>query len=121
MVFVNVSGSCLALCEQDAACQAVLQCFYPGAEGGHALAGYFVRQGKPKRASSGNVLCSDDDLPPFRDYAMENRTYKFFKGKPLYPFGHGLSYSKVTESWLDGRTAHVVNEGPFDGLFGAPV
>lgn len=117
MVFVNVSGSCLALCEQDAACQAVLQCFYPGAEGGHALADILFGRVSPSGRLPVTFYRSDDDLPPFRDYAMENRTYKFFKGKPLYPFGHGLSYSKVTESWLDGRTAHVVNEGPFDTAY----
>ena len=117
MVFVNVSGSCLALCEQDAACQAVLQCFYPGAEGGHALADILFGRVSPSGRLPVTFYRSDGDLPPFRDYAMENRTYKFFKGKPLYPFGHGLSYSKVTESWQDGRTAHVVNEGPFDTAY----
>ena len=43
---------------------------------------------------------SIDDLPPFEDYSMENRTYKFFKGKPVYEFGYGLTYSNITENWI---------------------
>ena len=45
---------------------------------------------------------------------MENRTYKFFKGTPLYPFGHGLTYSDIGEKWLDENTVELTNHGPFD-------
>ena len=57
---------------------------------------------------------STEDLPPFRDYSMENRTYKYFKGKPLYPFGYGLTYSKIEEKWLDENTVELTNSGDYD-------
>ena len=57
---------------------------------------------------------STDDLPPFRDYSMENRTYKFFKGKPLYPFGHGLTYGDVKENWINESKVELSNEGKMD-------
>ena len=55
-----------------------------------------------------------EELPPFEDYNMENHTYKFFKGEPLYPFGHGLTYSDVTEEWIDGETVKLTNNGEYD-------
>ena len=57
---------------------------------------------------------SDSDLPDFENYSMENRTYKFFKGTPLYPFGHGLTYSTVSENWLDENTVEVENKGEYN-------
>lgn len=117
MVFVNVSGSCLSLCEQDEQCQAVLQCFYPGAEGGHALADILFGKVSPSGRLPVTFYRSDEDLPPFRDYSMKNRTYKFFEGTPLYPFGHGLTYSDVREEWIDGSTVRVTNNGPYDTAY----
>ena len=60
------------------------------------------------------VYAKDSDLPPITDYSMENRTYKFFKGTPLYPFGYGLTYSDIYENWLDENTVELTNRGPFD-------
>ena len=54
---------------------------------------------------------SVDDLPPFEDYSMENRTYKFYKGTPVYEFGHGLTYSEIRENWLDENTVELSNVG----------
>ena len=45
---------------------------------------------------------------------MENRTYKFFKGEPLYPFGHGLTYTDISENWLDENTVEIKNSGNYD-------
>lgn len=111
MVFVNVSGSCVNLVEQDRACNAVLQCFYPGAEGGNALADILFGRVSPSGRLPVTFYRSSDDLPPFEDYSMENRTYRFFTGDPLYPFGHGLTYGDVTETWLDGKTVELTNNG----------
>jgi beta-glucosidase len=97
-VFVNVSGSCVALGEQDRSCGAVLQCFYPGAEGGAALADILFGNVCPSGRLPVTFYRSDDDLPPFDDYSMENRTYRYFNGQPLYPFGHGLSYTSFVYS-----------------------
>ena len=108
-VFVNVSGSCVNLEREDASCNAVLQCFYPGAEGGNALADVLFGDVSPSARLPVTFYRSVDDLPPFEDYSMENRTYRFFKGTPVYPFGHGLTYAKVREE-RDGRTVRVINE-----------
>ena len=114
MVFVNVSGSCVSLCEQDEKCDAVLQCFYPGAQGGNALADILFGKTSPSGRLPVTFYKSTDDLPPFRDYSMENRTYKYFKGTPLYPFGFGLTYSEIKESWLNENEVELTNLGKMD-------
>ena len=117
IVFVNVSGSCLALPEQDEKCAAVLQCFYPGALGGRALADILFGECSPSGRLPVTFYASDADLPDFRDYSMKNRTYRFFEGKPVYPFGHGLTYSDVREKWENENTAMVENLGPYDTYY----
>jgi beta-glucosidase len=113
-VFVNVSGSCVSLIDQDARCDAVLQCFYPGAEGGNALANILFGKTSPSGRLPVTFYRDTEDLPPFRDYSMENRTYKFFKGTPLYPFGYGLTYGDVEEKWLSDTEVEVTNRGGMD-------
>jgi len=114
MIFVNVSGSCLGLKDQDESCNAVLQCFYPGALGGRALADILFGVCSPSGRLPVTFYVSDEDLPDFRDYSMENRTYRFFRGMPVYPFGHGLTYSQITEDWTGENTVTVINKGRFD-------
>ena len=114
VVFVNVSGSCVNLWEQNQQCNAVLQCFYPGAEGGRALAEILFGAYSPTGRLPVTFYRSADDLPDFRDYSMENRTYKFFKGPVVYPFGHGLTYADIQERWIDEKTAEVINRGGMD-------
>ena len=94
IVFVNVSGSAMNLSEQDERCNAVVQCFYLGAEGGNALADIIFGKVSPSGRLPVTFYRSADDLPAFDDYSMAERTYKYFTGKPLYPFAHGLSYTK---------------------------
>lgn len=113
-VFVNISGSCIALCDQDEKCDAVLQCFYPGAEGGNALSNVLFGKVSPSGRLPVTFYRSTEDLPPFRDYSMENRTYKFFKGTPLYPFGYGLSYGQITENWINENEVEITNNGGMD-------
>ena len=113
MIFINTSGSCVNLQDQDASCNAVIQCFYPGAEGGRALADILYGQVSPSGRLPVTFYRSADDLPPFEDYSMKNRTYKFFKGPVVYPFGHGLTYSNITEDWAE-NTVVVKNHGPLD-------
>lgn len=116
IIFVNVSGSCINLSEQDkdAECNAVIQCFYPGAEGGNAFADILFGKESPSGRLPVTFYKSTDDLPPFEDYSMENRTYKFFKGDVVYPFGYGLTYSDIKETWLDENTVEIENKGEFD-------
>ena len=113
-VFVNVSGSCINLSDADEKCAAVVQCFYPGAQGGDALADVLYGKVSPSGRLPLTFYRSVEDLPPFEEYSMDNRTYKFFQGTPVYPFGHGLTYSKITENWLDDNTVELRNEGDFD-------
>ncbi len=114
IVFVNVSGSCIALGEQDKNCSAVIQCFYPGSRGGEALADVLFGKCSPSGRLPVTFYASDHDLPDFEDYSMRNRTYRFFKGTPVYEFGHGLTYADICENWIDKNTVEIVNNGNFD-------
>lgn len=101
----------------DEHCNAVLQQFYSDAEGGAALADILFGKVSPSGRLPVTFYRSTDDLSPFEDYSMENRTYKFFKGDPLYAFGHGLTYSNIVETPLDENTVEVFNEGPYDTAY----
>jgi len=114
IVFVNVSGSAINLKKQDEKCDAVLQCFYPGAEGGKALADIIFGKVSPSGRLPVTFYETTDDLPEFNDYSMKNRTYKFYEGTPVYAFGHGLTYSDVEEIWQDDNTVEIENRGPYD-------
>ncbi|MBE6673556.1 MAG: glycoside hydrolase family 3 protein [Ruminococcaceae bacterium] len=113
-IFINVSGSAVALCDQNERCDAVLQCFYPGAQGGNAVADVLLGKYSPSGRLPVTFYKSTEDLPPFRDYSMENRTYKYFKGEPLYPFGYGLTYSDVCENWMSENEVEITNKGDVD-------
>jgi len=95
IVFINVSGSCVSLVKQDKTSNAVVQCFYPGAEGGSALADILFGSVSPSGRLPVTFYRTTDDLPDFNEYSMENRTYRFFKGSSLYEFGFGLSYTQI--------------------------
>ncbi len=119
IVFVNVSGSCVNLTEADTECNAVVQVFYPGAMGGKAVADMLFGVTNPSGGLPVTFYAGTDDLPDFEDYSMDNRTYQYFRGKPLYPFGYGLSYTEfrinVKSSSLKGVEAVVKNIGNYDG------
>ncbi|MDR0222860.1 MAG: glycoside hydrolase family 3 C-terminal domain-containing protein [Oscillospiraceae bacterium] len=115
VIFVNVTGSCINLSDQDENCAAVVQCFYPGAQGGKALADALFGNISPSGKLPVTFYKSADDLPPFEDYGMENRTYRYFKGTPLYKFGHGLSYTKFEVEEKGGGAFRVRNTGDYDG------
>ena len=129
MIFVNVSGSAMNLCRQSEECAAVIQCFYPGAEGGNALGDILYGKVNPSGRLPVTFYRSHKDLPDFEDYSMENRTYRYFKGKPLYPFGYGLSYTNFQVKSLTAErteeglsvSAAVANEGSLDGKFTLPL
>lgn len=93
MVLVNMSGSAMALNWADSKVPAIIQAWYPGGEGGQAVAELIAGDFSPAGRLPVTFYKSAADLPPFKDYGMQGRTYKYFKGEPLYPFGHGLSYT----------------------------
>ncbi len=113
-VYVNVSGSCMNLSYPKEHCNAIIQCFYPGAEGGWALADILFGKVSPSGRLPITFYESLSDLPEFTNYSMENRTYKFFKGTPVYEFGDGLTYSDITENWTDENTVILKNNGEYD-------
>jgi len=117
IIFVNVTGSCMNLTYEDEHCDAIIQCFYPGAEGGNALADILFGKVSPSGRLPVTFYKSADNLPPFEDYSMENRTYKFFKGEPLYPFGYGLTYTDISENWIDENTVEITNSGNYDTIY----
>ena len=114
IIFVNVSGSCLNLSKPKKECAALIQCFYPGEMGGLALADILYGKVSPSGRLPVTFYESCDDLPEFTDYSMENRTYKFYKDTPVYGFGYGLTYSDISENWIDENTVEVTNNGDFD-------
>lgn len=103
VVMVNCSGSAIALTWENDNLNAILQAWYPGQNGGQAVAEVLFGEINPSGHLPLTFYRSTADLPDFRDYSMENRTYKYFKGKPLYAFGHGLSYTEF--KYLNGRLA----------------
>ncbi|SFV13279.1 glycoside hydrolase family 3 C-terminal domain-containing protein [Pseudoduganella namucuonensis] len=96
MVLVNMSGSAMALNWADKKVPAIIQAWYPGGEGGQAVAELIAGDFSPAGRLPVTFYKSEADLPPFKDYGMKGRTYKYFKGEPLYPFGHGLSYTRFS-------------------------
>lgn len=93
VVLVNMSGSAMGLAAEDKVCSAILQAWYPGEAGGTAIADVLFGDYNPAGRLPVTFYASDNDLPDFNDYNMTGRTYRFFEGTPLYPFGHGLSYT----------------------------
>src|SRR5208283_1702205 len=77
---------------------AILEAWYSGEEGGAAIAQTLAGVNNPSGRLPVTFYTGVDQLPPFEDYSMANRTYRYFTGTPLYPFGYGLSYSKFAYS-----------------------
>ena len=97
IIFVNCSGSAIALAPETQTCDAILQAWYPGQEGGTAVADVLFGDFNPCGKLPVTFYRSDEQLVDYEDYSMSDslgRTYRYFKGKPLFPFGYGLSYSK---------------------------
>ncbi|HEY0865955.1 MAG TPA: glycoside hydrolase family 3 C-terminal domain-containing protein [Fimbriimonas sp.] len=94
VVVVLESGSCIAL--EDRKLRGLIQAWYPGEEGGTAVAEVLFGKTNPSGRLPITWYKSLAQVPPFRDYKMAGRTYRYFTGQPQYPFGHGLSYTRFT-------------------------
>ena len=93
VIFVDCSGSAVGMPWEAKHLPAILQAWYPGEEGGRAVAEVLFGDVNPSGRLPVTFYASTKDLPPFEDYSMSNRTYRYFAGKPLFAFGHGLSYT----------------------------
>jgi len=93
VVFVQCSGSAIALERESAYCDAIVQAWYGGELGGQAVAEILYGDVNPSGKLPITFYKKSTDLPDFLDYSMKGRTYRYFTGEALYPFGHGLSYT----------------------------
>ncbi|HHW47923.1 MAG TPA: glycoside hydrolase family 3 protein [Clostridiaceae bacterium] len=94
VILVLLSGSALAVSWADENIPAIIQAWYPGAEGGRAVAGLIFGDFCPSGKLPVTFYRTTEELPDFRDYSMKNRTYRYMQNEALYPFGYGLSYTK---------------------------
>jgi beta-glucosidase len=94
VVFVNCSGSAIAMPWEAKNLPAIVQAWYPGEQGGRAVAEVLFGDVNPAGRLPVTFYNSTADLPAFENYAMSNRTYRYFDGQPEFAFGHGLSYTK---------------------------
>ncbi|MBQ9386308.1 MAG: glycoside hydrolase family 3 C-terminal domain-containing protein [Bacteroidaceae bacterium] len=123
IILVNVSGSAMGLGNVEHQYDALIQAWYGGQACGEAVADVLFGDYNPAGRLPVTFYKSTDQLPDFQDYSMNNRTYRYFKGEPLYAFGYGLSYT--TFSYGDAKTAGkpqamtltvpVTNTGKIDG------
>jgi beta-glucosidase len=100
LVVVLQNGSALAVNWAEQHADAILEAWYPGEEGGTAIAETLAGINNPGGRLPLTFYASLQQLPPFDDYSMQNRTYRYFHGQPLYPFGYGLSYASFVYSNL---------------------
>jgi beta-glucosidase len=100
VVLVLANGSALAVNWAREHTNAILESWYAGEEGGAAIAETLSGKNNPAGRLPVTFYTGVEQLPPFENYAMKGRTYRYFAGKPLYPFGHGLSYTTFSYSGL---------------------
>ena len=123
VIFVNCSGSAIALQPETETCDAIVQAWYPGQEGGTAVADVLFGDYNPGGKLPVTFYKSSDQLPDYEDYSMKGRTYRYFNDA-LYPFGYGLSYTTFSlhnaqctmQNGGSGKvTVDVTNTGKRDG------
>src|SRR5436309_15669240 len=107
-----MNGSALAVNWINEHANAVLEAWYPGEEGGAAVAETLSGKNNPAGRLPVTFYTGVDQLPNFEDYGMANRTYRYFTGKPLYPFGYGLSYTKFNYADLSVSAESVAAGQP---------
>ncbi|GAB2526266.1 glycoside hydrolase family 3 C-terminal domain-containing protein [Rufibacter soli] len=126
VVFVMMTGSAIAIPWESENVPAIVNAWYAGQSAGTAIADVLFGDYNPAGRLPITFYKSDKDLPGFGDYSMENRTYRYFKGQPLYGFGHGLSYTTFAYDKLDipnqakpnskvRVSVRVTNTGKLDG------
>ena len=112
VIVVSLSGSAVALGWAKEHAAAIVQAWYPGVEGGTAIAQTLAGVNNPAGRLPVTFYASTADLPAFTDYSLKNRTYRYYTGKPMWGFGYGLSYSRFTYSELKLASATVAAGQP---------
>lgn len=127
VIFVNCSGSPLGLVPETNTCEAIIQAWYPGQQGGRAIAEVLFGEYNPAGRLPVTFYKNVSQLPDFEDYNMKGRTYRFMTETPLFPFGYGLSYTTFsygdavfnTTEFSSGKRMNiripVMNTGDYDG------
>jgi beta-glucosidase len=110
IVLVLLNGSAVAVNWASAHIPAIVEAWYPGEEAGNAIADVLFGDYNPSGRLPVTFYKSTDQLPPFKDYRMVGRTYRYFAGKPLYRFGYGLSYTSFAYSDFTFPQTAVVGE-----------
>lgn len=121
VIVINMTGSAMDMRIHEEKASAIIQAWYPGARAGKDIAKIIYGEASPSGKLPITFYNSDEDLPDFHDYSLKNRTYRYFEGTPLYPFGFGLTYGncKATAITATGNTSNakltvtVKNEGDF--------
>lgn len=111
MVLVLLSGSALAVNWADSHVPAILQGWYPGAEGGRAIAEILFGERCPEGKLPVTFYRSSEELPDFEDYGMKGRTYRYMRQQALYPFGYGLSYTSFDYSEVTADSDMLSGDG----------
>ncbi len=118
VIFVSCSGSCIALQPETETCDAIVQVWYPGQEGGTAVADVLYGDVNPSGKLPVTFYKNSSQLPDYEDYSMKGRNYRYFNDA-LFPFGYGMSYTSFSlgEPVVSGLTVNVpvTNTGKFDG------
>lgn len=110
VVVLLLSGSALTVPYADEHADAILQCWYPGAEGGRAVAAILFGDYAPEGKLPITFYRTTEELPAFTDYNMQGRTYRYMKQQALYPFGYGLSYTDFKVSNISFSTTEIDND-----------
>ena len=110
LISVVLSGSALDLRQCHNKSNGVIQAWYPGQDGGQALAELIFGDYSPSGHLPVTFLMCDEDLPHFEDYSMKGRTYRFAEKAPLYPFGFGMSYSRFSYKSLEAESYEELNQ-----------
>ena len=110
VVLVNCSGSPIGLEPETQSCDAILQAWYPGQAGGQAVAEVLFGDYNPSGCLPVTFYKNVNQLPDFEDYNMTGRTYRYFKGEPLFSFGHGLSYTTFAYGEIQAPASAKVGE-----------
>lgn len=123
VILVNMTGSAMDLRYAQEHCAAIVQAWYPGARGGRVVADILTGEISPSGKLPVTFYRDTEELPDFEDYSMKGRTYRYFTGEVLYPFGYGLTYgsAEISGVKLDGQELADGSEarlpgGSFDSL-----